>query len=684
MVESRYDEKEAREYVARYAAAGEDLALRVYTSRLLGADPALVLHGGGNTSVKSTARDLFGDDHEVLYVKGSGWDLAAIEPAGFPACRIAPLRRACGLPELSDEAMVALTRREMLDPASPTPSVEALLHAYLPAKFVDHTHADAVLKVVDQPDGIDRAREVFGDDVLIVPYVMPGFVLAQRVAALWEAWLAAGKAPPRGMVLEKHGIFSWGETAEESYRRMIELVGEAERAVTATSADKRAGVQASVRREVALALRGAMSRASEQSWVVAWRHGPRVVSFTRRADLAEIATRGPATPDHVIRTKPWPLVVGDLGQADPAELGEVFDRAITGYGARYRDYFARNLHGRDIRPLDPFPRVALVPDLGLACFGRTLAQAELVADLYEHTIDVIEGAESFGRYQPVSEADLFDVEHWSLEQAKLGAKKAAAPLEGKIALVTGAASGIGLSTARALLAAGAHVVMTDRDARVLEAVSEWPEARYPGRFATVVCDVTDEDACRSAVETACDRYGGLDVVVSNAGTAPSGELHTAVGDAALRASLDINLLGHQRIARAASEVMIAQGAGGALLFNASKAAFNPGPEFGPYAVAKTALVALMRQYAIDLGKHGIRANAVNADRVRTRLFGEGVLEARAKARGLSPSAYFRANLLGQETTPEQVAEAFVYLAGAEATTGCVVTVDGGNPAAFPR
>jgi rhamnose utilization protein RhaD (predicted bifunctional aldolase and dehydrogenase)/NAD(P)-dependent dehydrogenase (short-subunit alcohol dehydrogenase family) len=684
MVEARYDEREARQFCAQYAAAGDDLALRVYTSRLLGGDPALVLHGGGNTSVKSTARDLFGDEHEVLYVKGSGWDLAAIEPAGFPACKLAPLKRACALPTLSDEAMVALTRREMLDPSSPTPSVEALLHAYLPAKFVDHTHADAVLKVVDQPDGVDRARAVFGDDVLVVPYVMPGFVLAQRVAALWEAWLAEGKPAPRGMVLEKHGIFSWGETAEESYRQMIALVGEAERAVAVASDDKRAGEQNMVRREVALALRGAMSRASDQSWAVAWRSSQRVLAFTRRADLAEIATRGPATPDHVIRTKPWPLVLGDLGEANPAALAQRFDEAMKGYAARYREYFARNLGERNLTALDPYPRVALVPDLGLACFGRTIAQAELVADLYEHTVDVIEGAESLGRYQPVSEADLFDVEYWSLEQAKLGAKKTAAPLEGKIALVTGAASGIGLASARALLAAGAHVVMSDRDARVLEAVSEWPEARFPGRFFTVVCDVTVEADCRRAVETACDRFGGLDVVVSNAGTAPSGDLHTAGGEAALRASLEVNLLGHQRIARLASEVMIAQGAGGVLLFNASKAAFNPGPEFGPYAVPKAALVALMRQYAIDLGKHGIRANAVNADRVRTRLFGEGVLEARAKARGLSPSAYFRANLLGRETTAEQVAEAFVYLAGAEATTGCVITVDGGNPSAFPR
>jgi NAD(P)-dependent dehydrogenase (short-subunit alcohol dehydrogenase family) len=284
----------------------------------------------------------------------------------------------------------------------------------------------------------------------------------------------------------------------------------------------------------------------------------------------------------------------------------------------------------------------------------------------------------------VGELDLFDVEYWSLEQAKLGrAKQAPAPLDGKIAIVTGAASGIGLATSRALLASGAHVLITDRDVRVLEAVSEQPAERYPGRFAARVCDVTSEQDCRAAVEAACDAFGGLDVLVSNAGTAPSGVLHEAGGEAALERSLDVNLLGHQRMARAAAGAMIAQG-GGVLLFNASKSAFNPGPEFGPYAVPKAALVALMKQYAIDLGPYGIRANAINADRVRTNLFGQGVLEARARARGLSPSEYFRANLLGRETTAEQVAEAFVFLATAEATTGCVLTVDGGNPAAFPR
>jgi rhamnose utilization protein RhaD (predicted bifunctional aldolase and dehydrogenase)/NAD(P)-dependent dehydrogenase (short-subunit alcohol dehydrogenase family) len=684
---SRWNDADARRFVDRLGAHGEDLALRVYSSRLLGAEPLLVLHGGGNTSVKSTVRDLYGDAVEVLFVKGSGWDLASIEPAGFPACRLEPLRRACKLEQLSDEAMVAELRRQLMDPSSPTPSVEALLHAYLPAKFVDHTHADAVLALLDQPGSEAVARRVFGGDVLFVPYVMPGFVLARRVAQLWDDFTARHRAEPSAILLDKHGVLTWGATAKESYERMIALVTRAERALDARwpSAEPAAEELGRDHRALALALRGALWRASQRGWVACWRAGAEMVRFSERGDLREVTARGTVTPDHVIRTKPRPLVLDAHAGGDPQELGRAADAALAAYARTYEAYFARHATGRSLSRLDPWPRVVVAPGLGVVCLGATIDDARVDADVYEHTVAVVDAAERSGRYEPVSEADLFDVEYWSLEQAKLKRKAdAGGALEGRVALVTGAASGIGLATAKAMLAAGAHVMLTDRDERVLEAVSEQPTARWGSRFATRRCDVTVEQECRHAVDAAVDAFGGVDVLVSNAGTAPSGLLHQGAGEHALVGSLEVNLLGHQRIARAAATAMLAQGAGGVLLFNASKAAFNPGPEFGPYAVPKAALVALMRQYAIDLGRHGIRANAVNADRVRTRLFDEGVLEERARARGLSPSAYFRANLLGRETAAEDVAAAFVYLATAEATTGAVLTVDGGNPAAFPR
>lgn len=690
-MESRYRAVEAQRFVEDYGARyGHDLALRVYTSRLLGSDPSLVLHGGGNTSVKTRVEELLGGQTEVLCVKGSGWDLATIEPRGLPACRLAHLVRCCDAPAMTDEQMVAQLRGQLVDPEGPTPSVEALLHAFLPAKFVDHTHADAVLALVDQPGSEALVREVLGDRALFIPYVMPGFVLAKRVAEIWRA-RPASAGEPTCMVLDKHGIFTWGATALESYERMIACVTRAERWLE----DRREGAgrvtvsapAPELFARVGPVARGALARASGRSWIAAWRATSGMLAFCDRDDVAEVSEKGCVTPDHVIRTKGRPLVIAPSDWEDTAALTARLEGALAGYATWYRDYVRRAAAARGgvERELDPWPRVVLFPGLGALTFGNTLRDCEVVGDVFEHAAAVMDMASSLGGYEPVSELDLFDVEYWSLEQAKLRRGAAApAPLAGKVALVTGAASGIGLATALAMLDAGAHVAMTDRNqATLAEAVTRVP-ARHGGSVSSVVCDVTKIGDVERAITHAAVRYGGLDVVVSNAGTASAGSLHEADGDAALRASLEVNLLGHQNVARAAARTLIAQGTGGALLFNASKSAFNQGPDFGPYAVPKAALVALMRQYAVDLGKHGIRAGAVNADRIRTELFGAGMAEARAKVRGLTVDEYFRQNLLSRETLASDVAAAFLYLAQAGATTGCVITVDGGNSAAFPR
>jgi rhamnose utilization protein RhaD (predicted bifunctional aldolase and dehydrogenase)/NAD(P)-dependent dehydrogenase (short-subunit alcohol dehydrogenase family) len=688
-MESRYRTEDAQRCLDEHAPRwGKDLALRVYTSRLLGQEPALVLHGGGNTSVKTRVTELLGDETDVLYVKGSGWDLGTIEPRGFPACRLAPLRRCCEQPRMSDEEMVAQLRGQMIDPSSPTPSVEALLHAYLPAKFIDHTHADAVLSVVDQPDSAARVRQVFGEGAMFVPYVMPGFVLARKVAELWRARSAGSE--PTAMILDKHGIFTWGETALESYQRMIDQVTAAERYLAEqrkpTSRLSRSSPSAEALAAVAPVARGALTRASGRSWVACFRSTPQLLAFCERDDLDTVTSRGCITPDHVIRTKSRPMVIAAPVAGDAAALRSQVEAALEKYAEGYRDYFRRASEARRVSPmpLDPWPRVLLLRGLGALTFGSSLRDAEIAADIYEHTAQVIDDASAVGRYQPVGELDLFDVEYWSLEQAKLGKAAAARPLDGKIAVVTGAASGIGLATAAALLSAGAHVVLADREAEALEARSLELSSKHRGRLAHARCDVTSPGDVHAVLSLACRTFGGLDVVVSNAGMATAGPLHGPEGDRALRASLEVNLLSHQTVAAAAAQVMLAQGTGGALLFNASKSAFNQGRDFGPYAVPKAALVSLMRQYAVDLGAHGIRANAVNADRIRTALFGGGMAEARAQARGVTVDEYFRDNLLRRETTAEDVAAAFVHLATAEATTGCVLTVDGGNAAAFPR
>ena len=670
--------------------ASELLALRTYTARLVGAETSLVLHGGGNTSVKATASTLLGEAISVMHIKGSGWDLATIEPPGHPAVRLEPLRALRKLEAMTDEAMVNELRLNLLDASAPTPSVEALLHAFLPARFVDHTHADAILALADQPDARRIFSDLFGKGLVWVPYVMPGFALAKRCADAFEA--VAAHDEPSVMVLEKHGLFTWGSTARESYERTLDAVSRAE--LFAADRSRTVALSGGARAEasetlVLPRLRGVMAKLAgdspERAPIVRTRATQSILTFLERRDVGDLVSRGCATPDHVLRTKPTALLVPQPAYTDGVELAAQLEAAVSEFARRYDAYFEEMSRAKRVQKtkLDPFPRVVLLPGFGACSVAATAREADIALDIYEHTIDVMTAAAEVGTYTPVSRSDLFDVEYWSLEQAKLS-RAAPAPLAKCVALVTGAASGIGRAVAERLLAAGAHVAMVDRDFEALVTALEGVTRGRKERALMVVADVRDEGAVKGALARTLSAWGGIDLVVSNAGTAPEGKLHTAEGDAALRDSLEINTLSHARVARLATEAMLAQGRGGCLLFNASKSAFNQGPGFGPYAVAKTALVALMRQYAVDLGAQGIRANAVNADRIRTALFGGGVAESRARARGVAVDDYFKANLLGREVKADDVADAFVYLAQAKATTGCVVTVDGGNAAAFPR
>jgi rhamnose utilization protein RhaD (predicted bifunctional aldolase and dehydrogenase)/NAD(P)-dependent dehydrogenase (short-subunit alcohol dehydrogenase family) len=689
-MESRYDAEAADLMIEELAAvASEFVALRTYTARLIGSEPALVLHGGGNTSVKATATTILDDTIDVIHVKGSGSDLATIEPAGHPAVRLEPLHKLRALDEMSDEAMVNELRANLLDASAPNPSVETLLHAFLPARFIDHTHADAILALCNQRDAKRIFTSLFGNGLVWVPYFMPGFALAKRC---FDAYVhVAALAEPAVMVLEKHGLFTWGETAKESYERTIDAVTRAETyiadksRVPAPAAAPRAPV---AEIQVLPRLRGALAKlgghAPERGPIVRNRATPAILAFLERRDAAELVAKGCATPDHVLRTKPAALFVQSPQLGDGGKLQAQLEAAIADYARKYDAYFEEMIRTKKVEKtkLDPWPRIVLLPGFGVCAVGPTARAADIALDIYEHTIDIMSHAAEVGVYAPCSRSDLFDVEYWSLEQAKLK-PKAKAPLSECIAFVTGAAGGIGVACVKQLLAAGAHVAMVDRDFDALASAVGGLSADKD-RLLMVVADVCDDTQVEAAFARTVAAWGGVDFVVSNAGNATEGQLDTASGEALLRESMEVNCLAHARVARSAIEVMSAQGRGGCLSFNASKSAFNPGPGFGPYAVAKSALVALMRQYAVDFGARGIRSNAVNADRIRTQLFAGGVLESRAKSRGMSVDEYFRSNLLAREVTAEDVAQAFVYLAGALSTTGCVVTVDGGNSAAFPR
>ncbi len=684
---SRYVERDAEAMVDRYARQGvaTDVALRVYTTRLLGQDPALVLHGGGNTSVKTVVADLGGQDTEVLSVKGTGWDMGSMEPAGMPAVRLAPLRALRARAELADEEMVRFQRANLIDPMAPNPSVETLLHAFVPHKFVDHTHSVAILSLTDQPDGEKICAELYDGRMGIVPYIMPGFALAKKSAEVFEATPRA-----EGLILHKHGIFTFGASAREAYERMIEMVALAEarlrRARKAVFVTAQLPQTCAPLASVAPILRGACSLADprhEGAWrrlILEFRSNDAIRNFVDGADVARYARAGVVTPDHTIRTKNWPLVVAPPqgGEADDFKRHVV--AAVAHFVEDYKAYFARNNArvGGIKQMLDPLPRVALVPGLGLFGLGRAKKDARIAADLAEAAIATITDAEAIGRFESIGEADMFDVEYWSLEQAKLGSAKEL-PLAGQIAAVTGAGGAIGAATAKAFAAAGAEVALLDVD----EGAARAAAAAIGGAALAVACDVTDAASVRAAFDRVAEAFGGVDIAVSNAGAAWQGRIG-AVDEAILRQSFELNFYGHQRVAQNAVRIMLAQGSGGCLLFNVSKQAVNPGPNFGPYGVAKAATLFLVRQYALDYGADGIRANAVNADRIRSGILTDEMIAQRAQARGLSEKDYMSGNLLGREVMAEDVAQAFVAQALALKTTADVTTVDGGNIAAALR
>jgi rhamnose utilization protein RhaD (predicted bifunctional aldolase and dehydrogenase)/NAD(P)-dependent dehydrogenase (short-subunit alcohol dehydrogenase family) len=684
-MKSRWVEAEAAEIVARGADAGiaRDLALRIYSTRLLGADPKLVLHGGGNTSLKTRARDLLGNEIEVLRIKASGADMATIEAEGLPAVRLAPLRDLRALEAIADEKLLAIERANLIDPAAPNPSVEVILHAFLPHKFVDHTHASAVLSIIDQPDGEKKCADVFGGRLAFVPYLMPGFGLAKKAIEIFER-----AQPSDGLILSKHGIVTFGESAHEAYERMIAMVSLAESFIARNSEPR---ILVTLWREpepiaaVAPIIRGACSQKDEKiegAWrrlVLDFRGGPMVLSALQ-SDLACLAEGGVVTPDHTIRTKNWPLVLphADAGKLDG--FAHATREAVGAFVGRYRDYFARHnkYAGGAKQELDPLPRVALVPGLGLFGLGRTKRDAAIAADIAEEWMAVVGDAERIGHFESISEADMFDCEYWPLEQAKLGARNEP-PLAGQIVAVTGAAGAIGGATAKAFATAGAEVALLDLN---LAAALEQAKT-IGGSPLAIACDVTGGGSVRAAFDQIAAHFGGVDIVVSNAGAAWQGRIGD-VDEDILRKSFELNFYGHQRVAQAAIKIMRAQGTGGCLLFNASKQAVNPGPNFGPYGIPKAALLALMRQYALDYGAEGIRANAVNADRIRSGLLTEEMIASRAKARGVSEKDYMSGNLLGREVTAEDVAQAFLHQALALKTTADVTTVDGGNIAAAMR
>jgi len=680
-----WDEAEAEAAVAAYAqrGVGRDLALRVYTSRLLGSEPRLVLHGGGNTSVKTEATDLLGDQWEVLCVKGSGWDMATIEPAGLPAVKLAPLLKTRRLNGLSDERMVALFRSSLIDVAAPNPSVETLLHAFLPHKFVDHTHSTAVLSLIDQANSREICDRVFGSRLGFVDYVMPGFDLARQAAGIFDQ-----DPEVEGLILDKHGIFTFGETARQSYDRMIHFVSLAEDYVRSRSAAPAAKAalpeHLASASDIAPMLRGAVAQdcgdGSFNRMVSDFRADPGILDFVNRADLSELVLAGVSTPDLSIRIKTGPMALPAPSRDALDRYRDVIDAHVAAFASSYKAYFEANaVRGTHTRiMLDPMPRLTLVAGVGLFGHGPTLKDARIAADLGEMWIETVRDAQRVGSFRPVGRSDLFDLEYWPLEQAKLANQKKL-PLTGQAVAITGGAGAIGAATAAEFARAGAHVALADLDFAAATAAAE----RIGNESIGLRCDVTDPSSVADMFDAIVRAFGGVDIVISNAGAAWQGAIAT-LDDAILRQSFELNFFAHQNVARHAVRIMRQQRTGGVLLFNASKQAINPGANFGAYGLPKAATLLLSRQYALEHGADNIRVGAVNADRIRSGLLSENMIAERSASRGVTADEYMAGNLLGMEVRASDVAQAFLHQALAERTTGGITTVDGGNIAAALR
>lgn len=653
-MQSRWNDQEA----ARYPG---DLMQRVYTSRLLGSDDTLVMHGGGNTSVKITEPNRFGEREDRLYVKGSGWDLATIEAPGFAPVRMEPLLRLAQLESLTDAQMANDLKTALVDASAPSPSVEAILHAILPFRFVDHSHADAIIAVTNTANGRERIEAIYGDSVVIIPYIMPGFKLARLCAELYPR-----EATDRtvGMVLLKHGLFTFGDDAKTAYERHIELVSRAEDYLQANNAWQIAFPDQPIpptrlRQQIA-EFRHALSEVAGFPVILMTHRDSQTLGFANHPAVERISQQGPATPDHVLRTKRLP------------QLG----RDVSAYAVAYKQYFDDNAPRAeaDLTMLDPAPRVVLDPEFGLCTIGRSVKAARIAEDIYRHTIRIISQAEALGGWDALPAADIFDVEYWDLEQAKL--RKAGAPpvFSGEVALVTGAASGIGKACAASLLKRGAAVIGLDVAPEITRTF-ERPD------FLGLHCDITDEAAVVDALEAGVMHFGGLDMLILNAGIFPSSQriadLDTATWEQVRRVNLDANVM----LMRLAHPLLQCAPNGGRVVFVGSKNVPAPGPGAVAYSMSKAALNQLARVAALEWGGDNIRINSVHPNGVfDTGIWTPELLQTRAQHYNMTVEEYKQRNVMHVEVTSHDVGEMCAEMCGPlfAKTTGAQVPIDGGD------
>lgn len=702
-MENAFNEDEAAELVASLPSLPQDLAMRIYTSRLLGVQPALVLHGGGNTSVKLSNTNIFGDIEEILYVKGSGADLGGITAPGFVGLSLSCIKRLRSLEKLSDDAMENQLKINKIDHNSPDPSVEALLHAFLPYKYVDHTHADSILQLTNQPDGQDIVHQVLGSKVAFLPYIVSGLPLAKAVIECYENHQDA-----QAIIIAYHGIFTFGDTAKIAYDRMIAYVTLAESYIKSKTLEQACNLEPDHRHKPNIAeqqvarcmqiVRGACSYIDDQSkrrrFLMEMRCSPDVIAASLSKNAEQYCQTGVITPDHAIWTKNKFAYVNAVPAQD-SDLEKLVNETIAAYKIDYEKYFQDNIKAKNVhkKALDAFPRVFLIAGIGVLALGVDRRAAGIAADIAEHTLTVKRGAENIGTYHAISEAHVFDMEYWSLQQKKLD-KQIALQLQGQVALVTGAGGAIGFGIAERLLAAGAVVVLADIDYTTLRNTHAILAQRYRhDRIITMVFDVTDFAAVEAAFAKISRWLGGIDIVVPNAGIAHVAKLED-LEPSRFEAVVAVNLMGVFNLIKAVTPMFRRQGTGGHIVLISSKNVPDPGAAFGAYSASKAAAHQIAKIAALELAELGVSVNMVNPDAV----FGDDEVPSklwdligpdRMKARGLDPAGlkdyYRQRNLLKIAVKPEHVGNVVVFFASdLSPTTGATLPVDGGVPAAFPR
>ncbi|MCR9290042.1 MAG: bifunctional aldolase/short-chain dehydrogenase [Bacteroidetes bacterium] len=637
---------------------GHLLDLRVYTSRLLGNEEDLVMHGGGNTSVKIKEKNIFGEEEDILYVKGSGWDLGTIEAPGFAPVKLSALHKLVELPALSDLDMVKYQRMAMTNPAAPNPSVEAILHAIIPYTFVDHTHADAVVIITNTPGGKGRIQEIYGKNMLIVPYVMPGFILAKTIHDMTKGidWDRLD-----GMILMNHGVFTFDHDPKAAYEKMIHIVSKAEKYLKNQGAKAIKGAKNAKANPLKIAqLRREVSKIWGAPMLARLDNSPASVAFSNLSNVKKITDRGPLTPDHIIRTKRTPVVFSNKPKLD-----------LKQYVKSYKAYFNKNNKGEKL--LDQSPRWAILPGSGTLSFGPSPKHVQIIEDISRHTKKAIYQAEHLGGWKALGKADLFEMEYWSLEQAKLAKAGKPKPLQGKIAIVTGAASGIGKACVESLVAQGAVVAAIDIATSIKKIFTQ-------NEVLGIRCDVTKVKQLEEAISRTVTHFGGIDLLISNAGIFPKSAKIADMDDKVWQKSLNINITSHQKLLQLCTP-FLELGFDPAVVLVASKNVPAPGPGASAYSVAKAGLTQLGRIAAMELGAKGIRVNMIHPNAVYdTAIWTDEVLKARAKHYGLTVEEYKTNNILKSEVTSKDVADLAVAMLGETFSkiTGAQVPIDGGN------